>query len=89
MVHVALLYLAVFGSMVAYLFWFNGIQKVGASRAAVFFNLVPVFSMLVAILFGSLPDLWQILGTLLVISGVGISTGILSLHSPQAIAAKS
>lgn len=89
MVHVALLYLAVFGSMVAYLFWFNGIQKVGASRAAVFFNLVPVFSMLVAILFGSLPDLWQILGTLLVISGVVISTGILSLHFPQAIAAKS
>lgn len=88
LVHVALLYLAVFGSMVAYLFWFNGIQKVGASRAAVFFNLVPVFSMLVAIMFGSLPNLWQVLGTLLVIIGVVISTGLLPVRLHHAAPVK-
>lgn len=88
MVHVALMYLAVFGSMVAYLFWFNGLQKVGASRAAVFFNLVPVFSMLVAILFGSLPNLWQVAGTVLVIIGVAISTGLLRLRLHQPVLVK-
>ncbi len=77
MVHIALLYLAVFGSMIAYLFWFNGIQQVGSSRAAAFFNLVPVFSMLVSIAFGSLPNSWQVIGTLFVIAGVVASTGIL------------
>lgn len=88
LVHIALLYLAVFGSMLAYLFWFNGIQTVGASRAAVFFNLVPVFSMLVAVAFGLLPNLWQLLGTLLVIAGVVVSTGLLPMRLKQAAAIK-
>lgn len=88
LVHIALLYLAVFGSMLAYLFWFNGIQTVGASRAAVFFNLVPVFSMLVAVAFGLLPNLWQLLGTLLVIAGVVVSTGLLPMRLKQAAVTK-
>ncbi len=86
--HAALLYLAVFGSMIAYLFWFNGIQKVGAARAASFFNLVPVFSMLVAIAFGALPNQWQVLGTLLVIVGVIVSSGIVPGRLVQAVAVK-
>ncbi|AXI03601.1 DMT family transporter [Aquirhabdus parva] len=74
-VHIALLYLAFFGSMIAYLFWFNGIRHIGSSRAAAFFNLVPVFTMLVSIIFGALPNIWQILGTLGVIIGVIFTTG--------------
>ncbi|WP_410209552.1 DMT family transporter [Aquirhabdus sp.] len=76
-VHLALFYLAFFGSMIAYLFWFNGIQHIGSARASAFFNLVPVFTMLVSIIFGALPNIWQILGTFIVIIGVLFTTGII------------
>ncbi len=76
-VHLALIYLAFFGSMIAYLFWFNGIQQIGSARASAFFNLVPVFTMLVSILFGAFPNIWQILGTLAVIIGVIFTTGMI------------
>ncbi len=75
--HVAILYLSVFGSMLAYLLWFNGIQQVGSSRATAFFNLVPVFAMLVSMIFGVLPNPGQIFGTLCVVFGVVFTTGML------------
>jgi drug/metabolite transporter (DMT)-like permease len=75
-VHAALLYTALGGSLLAYLSWFNGVQKLGSSRTAVFFNLVPVFTMLVSAMLGSLPNGWQLLGALTVIAGVALTSGI-------------
>ncbi|MFI7934286.1 EamA family transporter [Acinetobacter baumannii] len=37
-------YVIICSTMIAYLFWFNGIQKLGAGRASIFFNFVPVFT---------------------------------------------
>ncbi len=69
-----------------YLFWFNGIQKLGAGRASIFFNFVPVFSMLVALLAGQSLNIWQLIGTALVMLGVMSSGGFIQIKRPALIA---
>ena len=69
----ALLTMAVGGTVLAYLFWNIGIARLGASRASLFLNLVPVFAMLVGALLGTVPSEVQIIGGLLVIGAVSIA----------------
>jgi len=76
-IHIAVIYMATFGSMVAYLLWFNGVQRVGSARATAFMNFVPVFTMLISIASGTLPNVWQLLGTAAIIIGVVITSGVL------------
>jgi drug/metabolite transporter (DMT)-like permease len=69
----ALLTMAVGGTVLAYLFWNIGIARLGAGRASLFLNLVPVFAMLVGALLGTVPSQVQIIGGLLVIGAVSIA----------------
>ncbi|MBF0289228.1 MAG: EamA family transporter [SAR324 cluster bacterium] len=46
----SILYVAVFPSIVSYLFWNRSIQLVGANRAGLFINLIPVFASILAVL---------------------------------------
>ncbi|BBO99802.1 DMT family transporter [Sulfuriferula nivalis] len=61
------------GTVLAYLFWNTGIARFGAGRTALFMNLIPVFAMLTAAVMGQLPNLAQIMGGGLVISGVALA----------------
>lgn len=70
---VALLIMTVAGTVLAYLFWNNGIALLGASRTALFLNFVPVFAMLIGAVTGVLPTLAQLAGGLLVIGGISLS----------------
>ncbi len=79
--HLAMAYVVICSTMIAYLFWFNGIQKLGAGRASVFFNFVPVFSMIIALLTGQTLNIWQLLGTVLVMLGVMSSGGFFKIKS--------
>lgn len=76
-VHLAVVYLALCGSLLAYLLWFNGLEKIGSVRTAIFFNLAPVFTMLVATLTGTAPNVWQLAGAACVILGVLLASGVL------------
>ncbi|MGA9617683.1 DMT family transporter [Serratia proteamaculans] len=76
-VHLAVVYLALCGSLLAYLLWFNGLEKIGSVRTAIFFNLAPVFTMLVATLTGTAPNIWQLAGAAWVILGVLLASGVL------------
>jgi drug/metabolite transporter (DMT)-like permease len=73
--HAILLYMAECGTVLAYLFWLQGVQKLGPQRAVIAFNLVPVFTLLVNLLLGQLPLLAQCAGMALVIGGVLIASG--------------
>ncbi|MDB6146250.1 MAG: hypothetical protein JWP80_5294 [Pseudomonas sp.] len=75
-IHGAVVYLAVFGSLIAYLLWFKGIHAIGAARTSIFFNLAPVFTMLVSSVLGVLPNVWQLLGAGGVILGVVFASGL-------------
>lgn len=73
--HWILIYMSVFGAVLAYIFWLRGVYLLGPDRSAIAFNLVPVFTLLVNLALGSLPQLWQFVGLGLVLVGVFISSG--------------
>lgn len=73
--HSILIYMGVCGSVLAYIYWLKGVYFLGPEKSAIAFNLVPVFTLLVSLAFGSIPNLVQVLGMLLVLMGVLISSG--------------
>lgn len=73
--HAILMYMGVCGSVLAYIYWLKGVYFLGPEKSAIAFNLVPVFTLLVSLAFGSIPNVVQVLGMLLVLTGVLISSG--------------
>ncbi len=71
--HSILMYMGVCGSVFAYIFWLKGVYFLGPEKSAIAFNLVPVFTLLVSLAFGSIPNLVQVLGMFLVLAGVVVS----------------
>ncbi len=69
----ALLVMALAGSVLGYLFWSMAIGGLGAGRAALFLNLVPVFAALIASLTGDLPSGTQLTGGTAVIAAVTLA----------------
>ena len=70
-----LVYVVIFASTLAYLFFNRGIALIGPNRAAPFFHLVPVFGSAMAILLlGEQPRLFHLIGYVLVLAGVVIAS---------------
>ncbi len=70
-----LVYVVIFPSTLAYLFFNRGIALIGPNRAAPFFHLVPVFGSAMAILLlGEQPRLFHLVGYVLVLAGVVIAS---------------
>jgi drug/metabolite transporter (DMT)-like permease len=70
----AVAYLGVFGTVLAFL-WFNeGVQRIGPTRAGVFINLVPVFGVAIgALVLGEAVPASLVLGGLMVVAGVTLA----------------
>lgn len=83
----AILFMALFTSVLGYLWWNKGMAAIGASNTSLFFNLVPVVTMIISIITGSPISLPQIVGTCLVILGVLTAFGFLRLKRKQRIPA--
>lgn len=66
--------LAIFSTTIAYIFFSSGIREIGATKATIFANLIPVLTALMALLSGmeSLP-MRKLSGVLVVIAGVFLS----------------
>jgi drug/metabolite transporter (DMT)-like permease len=66
-----LFYLGFFGTVLGFLWYYQGIERIGPSRASVFINFVPVSAIvLAALILRERITVSIILGTLLVITGV-------------------
>ncbi len=71
----SMLFLAVFGTAIAYTWFTAAVQQLGAGHASVFINLVPVFAVLqAAILLDERLGMSVLFGGLLVIAGVWLTT---------------
>ncbi|WP_438009351.1 DMT family transporter [Sorangium sp. So ce321] len=73
-------YMAAFGTVVAFVLWYRGIQQLGAGRTTIFLNLVPVWSFLLAAVFlgeAVTPALLAALGVVI----VGVA--LVQLPSPR------
>lgn len=76
----AILFMALFTSVLGYLWWNKGMATIGASNTSLFFNLVPVVTMILSILTGAPISLPQVIGTCLVILGVLTASSFLRLR---------
>ena len=77
----SLAYVALFPSVLSFIFWNNGIEKVGANRTGIFIHLMPVFSIIMAVLFlGERLRLFHLLGMTLIFLGIALTT-LRALHS--------
>ena len=71
----AIAYMALFASVVAFNWYYGGIKTMGAGKASIYINLVPLWTMLLAgVLLHEMPVLPQLLGAGLVITGVYLAT---------------
>jgi drug/metabolite transporter (DMT)-like permease len=67
----SILFVAVFPSIVAYYCWNRGIEMIGASRAGLFINLVPVFASIMAILWlNESLEIYHVAGMTLIFGGM-------------------
>ncbi len=70
---VAIGYLGLFASVIAYVFWNRGVGQVGANRAGPFMHLVPVFATAMAIaLLGEALRPYHVAGVVLIALGLGL-----------------
>jgi drug/metabolite transporter (DMT)-like permease len=75
-VYLSLIFMAIFGSVLAYLFWNYGITHLGAAYTSRFFNLVPVATVGISFLGNEEVLFLQIIGGVLVIIGVLYSNNV-------------
>lgn len=67
-------YVIIFPSVLAYLCYNRGVALIGANRSAPFYHLIPVFGSVLAIAFlGEEPQLFHLIGYVLVLLGVFIA----------------
>ena len=72
---ISVLQLALLGTVAGFVWWYEGVELLGASRAAVFVNLVPLFGVLLsALILSESLEVSQLAGGILVVLGVGIGT---------------
>lgn len=70
----AIVYVTIFPSILAVLFYNRGVQLVGANRSGPFMHLVPLFAVVMAIAFlGERPGWHHFVGAILIIGGVFIA----------------
>jgi len=71
----SIVYVALFASILAYIFWNKAIHIIGANKTGIFIHLMPVFSIILAIIF--LDEKlrgYHIKGTILIFSGILLTT---------------
>ncbi|HET8869820.1 MAG TPA: DMT family transporter [Aquabacterium sp.] len=80
----AIAFMAIFGSVLAYMWWNSGVEVVGPAQASIFMNFVPLFAALIGVLKGDHLVAAQWIGAVLIIAGVLASTVLhnsLALHA--------
>lgn len=71
----SLLYLGLMGTVLAFILYYQGIKSIGPSKTTIFVNFVPIWAMtLGAVMLGEAITLALILGTVMVIGGVFLTS---------------
>ena len=74
----SILYLAVFGTVLAFVFFYEGVSRIGPSRATAFALLVPIFGVL-----GSVLVLGESIGAGTLVGGIAILAGLSLVQKPS------
>ncbi|NWK67693.1 EamA family transporter [Bacillus paramycoides] len=82
---ISIIFMAIGMSVLGYLWWNNGIAQIGAARTSLFFNLVPVVTMIISFVEGINITAVQCIGIILVITGVLYSSGFIKIRSKESV----
>ncbi|MBN2132793.1 MAG: DMT family transporter [Sedimentisphaerales bacterium] len=67
----AIAYLAIFGTVIGFVWFYEGVKLIGPTRAGLFINIVPISAVVLAFLLLGEPITWSLAaGAILVLSGV-------------------
>jgi len=70
-----IIYVALFASILAYIFWNRAVRTVGANKAGPFIHLMPVFSAVLAVIFlGEKIQVFHLQGIVLIFIGIFMTT---------------
>lgn len=71
----SILYMAIFSSVLGYLFHLIAVQKIGAPKSAIFINLVPVFTIVLSLLIlGESFSLLKFMSASIIVTGVYLTS---------------
>lgn len=74
---ISIAYLAVFGTVIGFVWFYEGVKLIGATRAGLFINFVPVSAMVLAFFILREPVTWSLgIGAALVLSGVYLTNRV-------------
>lgn len=74
----AILHMSVFVTVISFVMYYDGIQQIGASKAALFINVMPVSAVVMAVIFlNESFGMIHLAGALLVFSGVTLGTKVI------------
>ncbi len=70
-----LAYVVLFPGLASFIFWIKGIAIIGANRSGIFLHLMPIFSTILAIIiFKEKFMVYHLIGTILIIAGIILSS---------------
>jgi drug/metabolite transporter (DMT)-like permease len=82
----ALLSVALFSSVLAYVFWNRGVEALGAQVSGLFVHLMPVFGVVLAWLFlDERLEVYHVAGIALILAGIAITSRRRSAVAPAGI----
>jgi drug/metabolite transporter (DMT)-like permease len=77
-------YVAVFASVLAYLFWNKAVEIIGASRSSPFIHLIPAFGLILSVVFlGEQMIQTDYFGLILILMGLVVASGKLGLSKSK------
>lgn len=69
-------YTGIFPAFLGYVFYNRAVAEVGAAKGGLFIHLMPVFSTILAAIFlGEVPQLYHLLGVVMILAGIWLTTG--------------
>ncbi|WP_374480633.1 DMT family transporter [Zoogloea sp.] len=69
-------YTGIFPAFLGYVFYNRAVAEVGAAKGGLFIHLMPVFSTILAAIFlGEVPQLYHLLGIVMILAGIWLTTG--------------
>lgn len=78
-------YIVLFPSIFSFVFWNTSVRALGANKAGITLNLIPVFTAIISVLLGESITASQIWGGLLVFLGVTVASGIVGGKSKSSV----
>jgi len=70
-----IIYIGLFASVLAFLFWNRGVAEIGPNQAGLFLHLMPVFGAILSTLFlGESLAAYHLIGAALVFTGIALTT---------------